>query len=368
MTQVLMVSDHDASAQAVRQALIGGGIDCPADHILSPEGAISRLVKTQPDLVVAVLGPHRERVLDAIPKLGVKPPSRMIVVGPATDPKMVLRVLRGGADEYVDESDLDTELAAALSRCLSASGLDQSGKLIAILSPSGGCGSSTVAVNIATSLAQQHKEVALLDMKLESGDLAALLDLKPGHTLADLCQNVTRLDRALFDRVLTRHENGVHLLAAPRQLVDVPSVTADGISQAVALARATYPYVIVDLEHAFRDEQMAVLKAADVILVVLRLEFAALRNTHKALEHLERSGVAKDRFRLVVNRYGQPKEVPAAKAEEALGRKIDCYLPDDPKTVIRANNNGVPVVVEAPAAKVSKGLMKLASDVNGRHK
>ena len=58
----------------------------------------------------------------------------------------------------------------------------------------------------------------------------------------------------------------------------------------------------------------------------------------------------------MVNRYGQPKEVPAAKAEEALGVKIAHYVPEDPKTVNRANNNGVPVVLESPSAKVSRSL------------
>ena len=56
-------------------------------------------------------------------------------------------------------------------------------------------------------------------------------------------------------------------------------------------------------------------------------------------------------MRLVVNRYGQPKEVPASKAEEALGLKIAHYIPDDPKTVNRANNNGVPLVLESPSAQ-----------------
>jgi pilus assembly protein CpaE len=70
----------------------------------------------------------------------------------------------------------------------------------------------------------------------------------------------------------------------------------------------------------------------------------------------------------VVNRYGQPKEVPASKAEEALGVKIAHYIPDDPKTVNRANNNGVPLILEAPSARVSRSVLKLAASVNGQHK
>ena len=70
--------------------------------------------------------------------------------------------------------------------------------------------------------------------------------------------------------------------------------------------------------------------------------------------------------RSVVNRFGQPQEVPFTKAEEALGLKIAHYVPDDPKTVNRANNNGVPVVLENASCKVSRSLVQLATILNGK--
>jgi pilus assembly protein CpaE len=238
--------------------------------------------------------------------------------------------------------------------------------VIAVLAPSGGSGSSTLAVNVAAVLAKRHQTAALLDLKLETGDLAALLDLKPTYTLADLCSNIERMDRTLFERSLARHTSGVHLLGAPRHYDDIGRVTPEGVGQALALARSAFPYVVVDLDHSFRPEQVEVLREADNVLLVLRLDFASLRNARRALEHFERLGIGRDRIRLVVNRYGQPKEVPYSKAEEALGMKIFHYVPDDPKTVNRANNNGVPVVTESPSTRVAKSVTKLAISVNGR--
>ena len=79
-------------------------------------------------------------------------------------------------------------------------------------------------------------------------------------------------------------------------------------------------------------------------------------------------GILRDRMRLVVNRYGQAKELPVSKAEEALGMKISHFVPDDPKTVNRANNNGIPLILESPSAPISKSVVKLAASVNGQHK
>ena len=94
-------------------------------------------------------------------------------------------------------------------------GHTRDGRVIAVLAPSGGSGSSTLAVNLAASLAKTHKTCALIDLKLYSGDLAVLLDLKPNHTLADLCLNVDRIDPLFFQHILVHHQSGIDLSGRP---------------------------------------------------------------------------------------------------------------------------------------------------------
>jgi pilus assembly protein CpaE len=134
----------------------------------------------------------------------------------------------------------------------------------------------------------------------------------------------------------------------------------------VVLARSLFPYVIVDLDQFYREEQFQVLRQADEILLVLRLDFSSLRNARRTLEYLSQFGINRDRIKLVINRYGQPREVPYGKAEEALDRKIAFYIPDDPTTVNQTNNAGVPAVLEYPRAKVSKSITSMAQSLNGR--
>jgi pilus assembly protein CpaE len=365
--QAVLASDHDAVTGRVRLALLRDGLDCPASAVVSLDLAAAQIVRT-PELIVVVLSPNPDRALAVIEACKAAPAARVLAVGPGTESKLVLRALRAGAHDFIDEADLDVELETALARWRAGrTSQEEEGRLIGVLAPSGGSGSSTIAANIAAVLAKQHKRVALLDLKLETGDLAALLDLKPAYTLADFCVNAARMDRTLFERTLARHASGVHLLAPPRELSEVGLVKLDGVRQAVAMARSMFPYVVVDLDHSFREEQTEVLRQADVVLLVLRLDFSSLRNARRAIDHLERAGVSRERMKVVVNRYGQPKELPAAKAEEALGLKIAHYVPDEPKTVNRANNNGVPMVIEAPSAKVSKSVANLAFSVNGKH-
>src|SRR5581483_10356762 len=99
------------------------------------------------------------------------------------------------------------------------------GQVIGLLGASGGSGSSTLAVNLAGVLARDLDRCALIDLKPGAGDLAALLDVKPTHNLADLCLNVGRMDRAMFESALVPHTSGVHLLAPPLMYEDIRLVT-----------------------------------------------------------------------------------------------------------------------------------------------
>jgi pilus assembly protein CpaE len=365
--RAFIVGDYEPLTVKTQEVLLREGWDCPAAHVLSLDLAAQHLAKARAEMVLAVLQPDPERALPVLRRLRTIFAGRLLAVGPA-ESKLILRALRDGADLYLDEAELEEELLAAFVRFpIEAGAQVEPGRLISVLAPSGGSGSSTLAVNIATALAREHKSCALLDLKLDGGDLAALLDLKPSFTLADLCQNAARMDRVMLERSLVRHESGVHLLAPPQNFTDVDSVKPEGVRQALVHARAAFPYVIADQDQSFREEQLQVLHQADIILLVLRLDIPSLLKTRRTLDQLERLGVSGDRIRLVANRYGQPNELPANKAERALGARFFHYVPDDPKTMNRAANSGIPAVLDTPSARISRSIVELAVQINGRH-
>ncbi|WP_435016315.1 AAA family ATPase [Tundrisphaera sp. TA3] len=359
-----IVADSESTGSRIRDVLGFKGLECPSSHVMSSADAAIRLGReTGVDLIVLALPADRQRGLALLPTLARIAPGNVLAVGPADDARVVLQALRSGAADFVDSADLEVELEAALGRLSQSKAPVAPGRLIAVLGPCGGCGASTLAVNLAVCLAKSHNDVGLIDMKLESGDLASLMDLRANFTLADLCHNAARLDRVMFEKSMVKHDSGVHLLVSPHRPADVQHVKPDCVGMALTLARTAYPRVVVDVDHTFREEQAVVLRQADIVLVVLRLDFAALRNARKTLEYLDGIEVARDKVRLVVNRLGQPQEVPLAKAEEALGRKIAHQVPDEPKTINRAGNLGIPAVIHAPSAKVSRSLSALAAAI-----
>jgi pilus assembly protein CpaE len=358
---ITVVCDRESLGARIRQALIGSGQECPAGHVIRIDEAVPHLLRARPELVVLATGPNPESALPAVSRLGELMPGHVLAVGPLSEPKTVLRVLRGGAADFIDESEVESELPAAVARLRASHTERVAGRILAVIAPNGGSGASLIAANLAVLLAKTHTRSLLIDMKARSGDLAGLLDVKPSHTLHDLCRNAARIDQVLLEQTLARHGSGAHLLASPREIEPVAPAPADAITRVLGLGRDAFPRVVVDVDPILLAEQVAVLRAADVILFVMRLEFNSLRNAKPLLDHLERKGVDPKRFLLVGNRQGQPKELAAAKIEDVLGRKFFRFIPDDPKAAIRAQNNGVPAVHEAPRSRLAKGLTQLAT-------
>ncbi len=362
--QAYLVCEDEQLGRSIQKVLLRERVECPTSSLITFSQAARRLAGEPADLIIAVLPEDPSRSVEALELLGDVPRAErtvVIAVGPAADAKLVIRALRGVVDDYVDVKEMEPELATSLAGWRRKWALHRpEGRLVAVLAPSGGAGSSTISASLAVLMAKQLGSVALVDLKLETGDLASLLDLKPTYSLADLSKNLDRLDEVLLRRTLVEHPSGVHLLASPRALADAELVTPEGVRRTIGLARASFPSVVVDLDHHFGQEQLEILRHAEVILVVLQLDFTSLKNTTRFLDHLDGLGIPMDRVQVVVNKSGQPKEVPLAKAEEALKRKIFLAIPYEPKVVNRANNNGVPVVLDAPSSKVSKCLIKLA--------
>tara|TARA_R110002072_G_scaffold13481_2_gene56883 strand:- start:88001 stop:89140 length:1140 start_codon:yes stop_codon:yes gene_type:complete len=319
-----------------------------------------------PDLVLLIEDPQFDRTVTRLRRLRSTTTACLVTVGEDVSAHRILASVRAGSDDYLDLNDnLDEEVERLLSR-ITETAAPKLGQIVSLYSANGGSGCSTLATNCAAVLAKDHGRCALLDLQPWAGDLSALLDVRPKHSVADLARNLSTIDSAMLEQSMHKHENGIHLLGAPQQYPEVVQLSPDAMTQILQTARNTYPHVILDVQDSFHDDQLAALNLSDVILLVLRLDFVSLRNTRRTVEYLERNGVESGRIELVANRCGQSRQLSQAQAEDALKRPIQHLIPDDPKRVIHAMNCGVPVVLESPSSKVSRRIRILASSLAKR--
>lgn len=368
----MVAGDDDAHLRHALTLLGQQSHTVPAGLVVRLAMTADRASRASPDLLLVDLTGDVDLALDAIRQARQSCDAYIVASGPADDPRLILKCLHDGADEYLDASILAEELACALTRfetkSRTRSAKESPGKVISVIGVSGGTGASTIAANVAGLLARSHKVCGLVDLRLQSGDLAALLSLKPQHTLADFCGNVERLDRSMYDQMFTKHASGIELLAAPWDVRQARLVTPQYLRLLLAMGRAKYPYLIVDLDNRLDDLQMEGLWQSDLILLVTRLDYVAIRNCRRLLDRLNEMGLESSRVQVVANRYGQPRELSRDQAEAALGVGISNFVVDDPRRVNRSANEGKLVAMQSSWSTISHNLTALASSVNGKHK
>jgi len=363
--RALLISDDSQLNPKVAAIVQRSGYECRGLDIVPIDTAVDVASRVVRDVVILVMPGDRERGVAVLRDLRNTTPSVLVAIGPAKDPKFILHVLREGADDYLDQAELETELEATLVRLkIKQEPHEGDGRIVGLLAPSGGAGASTLAVNLAAVLAARHARTALLDLRLTAGDQTLLLDARSTHSLADVCRSAERMDRSMFEQSLFRHKCGVHLLAAPEKREDIGFVTTADLRKVLGMARMLFPRVVLDLDRTFCPEQLAAMVQTDLLLLVLRLDVVSLRNTQRALDYLHDMGIRDGRVQVVVNRYRQSKELSPRLAEQALGVKLFHYVPDDPGSANLCLNKGVPLVVDRPRARISRSLVALGEAVD----
>jgi len=352
----MVVSPDSSIAARIEAVLQKWSWDCRSTPTLDVTEIKKILGTSRPDVLIAVQQPQQEfdeRLKELKGQLKLK----LVVIGPP-DPRRILHLLHDcGVDEYLNEEDLEKEVEALLRRTRG----EAKGKVISVLSPSSSGGSSVIAANLAASIVAAGNQCAILDLNLAAGDLAALLDVKPKHSIADLARNIADIDELLFSRTLTPAESGVALLSAPIRYEEMPSVTVRAVSTVVAMARIIYPYVVMDIQSSLRDEQIAALELSNVILVVFEMEFCSLRNVIRVLEYFRTHGVPKCSIRLIAHRVGQSEQLSQRQVESALNQSIDLFLPEDRRVLVRSANTGIPFVKGFPRSPLAQQIERFTA-------
>lgn len=274
------------------------------------------------------------------------PGSWVFAISETADPELILETVRAGGREFLTKPLDRTMLAAALDRYSAEHkpAKNQEGKILTVTSAKGGAGSTSVAINLASSTACfPGTHVALVDLIYPLGDITAYLNLKPKYTLADAVKSVNRLDPVLLETFVSEAA-GISVLAGPGEFGAGPAFSAEAISKILNVFREAYSHTIVDASSA-SDEQMLRLlsEVSEAIVVVLTPEIPALWRTLRLLELLDVHG-AGDRIKVVLNRSHKKDEITRKDIENTLGRKIFWSLPNDYRASIDAINAGKPLV------------------------
>ena len=332
--------------------------------LLKRESVARSLAINQPSVILLTVGLDQSRDLQLIREFGLLAPNSAFgVIGPATNPKFILQVLKEGVGRYIDETEFQSELAEFIEEVgrSPTSHPVSTGRLVAVCGLSGGAGATTIVLNCAVESARLHKRVALIDLDLRKGDLGPMLNIAPDHSISDFCRNLSRMDDVMFQQCFVPHSSGVHLLAAPIDDREISEVTPERILCLVMLARQRFPEIWVDVGDYYQPESAAVIAVAEQILCVLRQDFTSLKHAVGFMGFLSQHQIQSDRVSFVIGKYGQSKTLSLKDMESALGSKVLTTIPEDAASANEATNTGNPVLLGRPHSAISKAI-RLVTD------
>lgn len=329
------------------------------------------IAQTTPDVGVVSLDADHGKAISLIQRLTDDAPATAILAASSsTDGQLILRTIRSGAREFLTLPMAAEELSQAIDRVAnqrfgSSKQANRSCQVIALAGATGGVGVTSAAVNLGCVLAEQEQNsVVLLDLDLALGDADVFLDAVPDYTLADVVQNITRLDIQLLKRSLTKHSSGLYLLPRPVELRDTLEIDRDNLRKVLGLLKASFSHVLIDLSKTYSPIDVAALEMANVILLITQLDLPCLRNIVRLMMSFEELDL-KEKVEVVVNRAGlESGQISLKMAKETLGQDVFASLPNDYRTMVEVRNNGVPLIAQAPKAAITQAIRDLAARID----
>ncbi len=373
VVRLAIVDPDDTSRAAIKNLLLGMDMVWLEAECSRYEFFADVITQTQPDIALICLDSDEEKGLALIGRVTQELPGcSVLVVSSSTEGSLILHAMRNGAKEFLGYPLKWEDFLAALDRIQNTGpgkggdGGSRSCQVIAVAGAAGGVGCTSLAVNLGCSLAKHERNnVAIVDIDFALGDADVWLDIIPDYTIHDVTENITRLDYSLLKRSLTQHDCGVYLLPRPVQITDDVTVNSEQLKRMMALLKATFTHLVVDISKSFSPLDLATMELADQVIMVTQLDLPCLRNVVRLMQYFDNFDELTPKIKVVVNRLGlEEEQISVNKALETIGRDIFWQIPNDYATMVEARNNGIPLLMQAPRAKLTKCVDQLAAAVD----
>jgi len=324
-----------------------------------------------PNVIILESESRGDEVLNGLDRLAeyCDAGTRVIIIGAMNDVTLYRELVRRGVSDYLISPVDALQVVRAVCGLFSSPDAKPVGRIIAVVGAKGGVGASTIAHNIAFSIARDLSlEAVVTDLDLAFGTAGLDFNQDPPQGIAEAVFSPDRIDTAFVDRLLSKCADNLNLLAAPATLDRVYDFGADAFDAILDSLRATVPCVVLDVPHQWTGWTKQTLVGADDILIVAAPDLANLRNAKNIYDFLKAARPNDNRPRYCLNQVGIPKrpEIKAADFAKALEVEPTAIIPFEPQLFGAAANNGQMIAEISSNHRTAEMLRQLAQQLCGR--
>ena len=359
-----VIVDADSARASLLASSVGHG-----SHVVSTLDQLDGWLARRPNEYAVLVGPEVdiEAAMAVADRLRLKRPGLgVLVLRDQVGTELLTSAIRAGIREVLTIGDHES-LRIAVERTREtfnaihgpmASDVND-GRVITVFSPKGGVGKTTVAVNLALALSDNGaNRVCLVDLDLAFGDVAITLQLIPEHTISEAVEVEDHLDMSMLSNLLTRHDSGLHVLAAPTHPDAKDRISTKLVRRVLAALRTNFDYIVVDTSPGFDEQVLSAFDETDECIVVATLDVPTVKNVKMSMETLDLLNLATGHRYLVLNRADEEVGLTPANVETILKMGVTVQFPSS-MDVANSTNHGRPIVLSKPDHRVSRAIREL---------
>ncbi|MFF1382471.1 CpaE family protein [Arthrobacter sp. NPDC058288] len=339
----------------------------------SPGDILRQMVGEPPEVLILGPGLSVEGSLKLAAVMDLQYPEISVVLAVPTTPETVLQAMRAGVRDLLDPgADPDTIRVMLERASLAAAGRRRglapqatehadhgAGRVIAVMSPKGGVGKTTIATNLAVGLGKTAPmSVVIVDLDLQFGDVASGLLLKPEFTITDAVMGAASQDSMVLKTYLTVHPAGIYALCAPSTPIEMDQISAANVSHLLEQLRQEFRYVVVDTAPGLGEHVLATLEQATDAVWICGMDVPSIRGMRTGFHILDELNLVPEQRHIVLNMADRRAGLSLKDVEATIGAPVDVVLPRS-RTLPFSTNKGVPVLQDSSRDSAVKGLRQL---------
>lgn len=366
---ILLVPDSAVSVKVRDTIQNVSSVPC-STRMVAFDKAWDTIVSYHPNVVILVAYERYDEYLQLAQRVKAYYGTvKMIVVSDNANADYILEAYKAGIKAYLKDKYDSNELAMLLHEAygeIFETTVDAAlAEVITVFSNKGGIGTTTVATNLASALAERkNTRVLLCDFVLHHGDVSIFLDTENYYTIDKMIANLARVDKAFLENSLPRLENGLSILHCPNKPEEGDYITSKQIVEVIEKLKKYFTHIVIDTSHDFSDINIAIFDNSDCILLLLLLELPSIRSCGKTLKVFQQLRYERDKVKLIINRMNARNQIDRELVEEELNYPIFHRLPNDYMSVVTAVNNGKSLFDAARSSGLTEGLRLLADNLS----
>ena len=326
-----------------------------------------------PDVLIVEIEASGDELMAGLEALAevCDPGTRVIVIGSENDVGLYRSLIKMGISDYLAAPVTSGQMFDAIHSLVADPDAQPSGKVFAFIGAHGGVGSSTVAHNVAWSIAEvRDLDVALLDLDLQFGTAALSFNVEARQGIYDCLSQPDRLDEQLLDRFMVPYEAHLKILGTSGSLNLPESLDGEALDQLVTIVSRRFPFVVLDVPPRWNDWVREIATSADEVVLTATPDLVSLRDAQNLLRHINEVRGDDRQAKLIINQLGKTKktELNERDFEDAIGDKPALTVAYDAILFGTASNNGQPVGEVSGRSKVAISFRQLAETLSGSQK